>query len=65
MIGNGSVVNVKYALNDVTIGKNRGAKKPGIIAVQVWDWKKYNSDFPKAERTADNNNQDNEAWDEE
>lgn len=35
LIGNGSVVNVKYMLNEVTAGVNRGAMKPGVAAIQI------------------------------
>lgn len=40
LIGNGSVLNVKYSLNEV---KSRGQKrlKPSVIAVQVWDHSPY------------------------
>ena len=47
LIGNGSVLNVSYALNAV---KSKGTQrlKPYVLAVQVWDHQKYKpkSDFP-------------------
>lgn len=44
MIGNGSIVNVKFATNE----KQSGGLKPSAIALQVWDYKAYEGgeDFP-------------------
>jgi len=39
-IGNGSVLNFKFALNDVEVGKAK-RKKPSLIAIQVWDLVEY------------------------
>lgn len=43
-IGNGSIVNVKFAVNE----KQTGGMKPGVIAIQVWEYKAYegSEDFP-------------------
>ncbi len=35
LIGNGSTINVKYALNEQTTGPNRGSMKPTAFAIQV------------------------------
>lgn len=48
LIGNGSVLNVKIALNEVP---NQKGTKPGVIKVQVWDLVEYegkndDEDFP-------------------
>jgi len=49
-IGNGSVINVKYAINEWTFGKKTGIK-PSILAVQVWDLVEFEGgdDFPMGE----------------
>lgn len=40
LIGNDSIVNVRFSLNEVTSqGKKR--RKPSIIALQVWEHQKY------------------------
>lgn len=39
-IGNGSVLNFKFALNDVEVGK-AVRKKPSLIAIQVWEHVPY------------------------
>jgi len=46
-LGNGTIVNVKYALNE----KASGGMKPGVLAVQVWEYKPYEGeeDFPVRE----------------
>lgn len=47
-IGNGSTVNINYAVND----KASGGSKPGIIALQVWEHVPYESSddgFPVSE----------------
>lgn len=50
LIGNGSVLNVKFSLNEV---KSKGTKrlKPSVLAVQVWEHLAYKgkSDFPVRE----------------
>lgn len=47
LIGNGSILNVKYTLNEA---KYKGTKrlKPSVLAVQVWTYKPYvgKSSFP-------------------
>lgn len=40
LIGNGSVLNVAYTLNEVGKGKDLRLK-PSVLAVQVWDHNKY------------------------
>lgn len=49
LIGNGSVLNVKYNINDWTYGKKSGIR-PDVIAVQVWDHVEYagGEQFPTA-----------------
>lgn len=39
-IGNGSVVNFKFALNEITSGKEKRLK-PSLIALQVWELVPY------------------------
>ena len=39
-IGNGSVVNFKFALNEVTVGKDKRLK-PSLIGIQVWEHVPY------------------------
>jgi hypothetical protein len=56
LIGNGSILNIKYALNDVTMGKNKGAQKPSLMAIQVWKLESYGEDFPV-------NEDGEESWD--
>lgn len=51
-IGNDSVINVKYTLNEVTSqGKKR--LKPSIIAIQVWEHRPYTkgAGFPTKENS--------------
>jgi hypothetical protein len=51
LIGNGSTVNVKYLINEYEYNGKKG-KKPGILAIQVWDLVEYEGkdgdqeDFP-------------------
>lgn len=47
LIGNGSILNVKFTLNEIEHKKQKRLK-PQVLAVQVWDHKKYvgKSDFP-------------------
>jgi hypothetical protein len=40
LIGNGSVVNVKFVINENTYN-GRTTKKPGLIKLQVWDLVPY------------------------
>ena len=49
LIGNGSICNVKYNLNEQTMGKNKGAFKPTAFAIQVVKLEKYeaSSEFPE------------------
>lgn len=58
-IGNGSVLNFKFALNDVEVGK-AVRKKPSLIAIQVWDLVEYTGgnsdeyvDFPTDDNWAE------------
>jgi len=46
-IGNGSILNVKFALNE----KKSGGLKPGVLAVQVWELVEFEGedDFPVRE----------------
>lgn len=44
LIGNGSEVRVKYLLNEVGVGRNKGKLKPSALAIQVWDHKAYGGD---------------------
>lgn len=43
-IGNGSIVNVKFAVNE----KQSGGMKPSVVALQVWEYVPYEGgdDFP-------------------
>ncbi len=43
-IGNGSIVNVKFAVNET----QNGDMKPAVVAVQIWDLQEYGDgeDFP-------------------
>lgn len=54
LIGNGSILNVKFANNEV---KSKGTKrlKPSVLAVQVWEHSPYKakSDFPVKADTSD------------
>jgi hypothetical protein len=52
LIGNGSILNVKYALNKVTV-RGQDKMKPSAIKIQVWDLVKYEGkgDFPTKEAT--------------
>lgn len=54
MIGNGSIVNVKFAVNE----KKTGGMKPSVIAIQVWEYKEYEGgeSFPTRESDGE------EAW---
>lgn len=56
LIGNGSIVNVKFAVNE----KQAGGMKPSVIAVQVWDFKPYEGgeNFPTREEGGE------ESWEE-
>ena len=54
-IGNGSIVNVKFAVNE----KQSGGMKPSVIAIQVWELKEYEGGEEFPTRTADTE----EAWD--
>jgi len=40
-IGNESVVNFKFALNEVKTGVNKGQQKPSLISIQVWEHVPY------------------------
>lgn len=42
LIGNGSKLNVKFSLNEVK-SKSTKRLKPSILAIQVWEHKKYES----------------------
>lgn len=57
-IGNGSVVNVNFAINEYGAGK----KAPNILSLQVWDLVKYEGgdDFP-----IDKDRPDDDSWAEE
>jgi hypothetical protein len=50
-IGNGSIVNVKFAVNEIpAFGGGKPRLKPSILAVQVWDLVPYEGkgdDFPQ------------------
>jgi hypothetical protein len=37
LIGNGSIINVKFAVNE----KQSGGMKPSVVAIQVWEYKEY------------------------
>lgn len=57
LIGNGSVVNVKFLLNEIThAGKQK--MKPSVLAIQVWELHEYvgGEQFPTDEEGA-------EVWD--
>ena len=41
-IGNGSVIRVKYLLNEMTVGKNKGKLKPSALGFQVMEHKEFN-----------------------
>lgn len=47
LIGNGSVLNIKYALNEIE-HKRVKRLKPSVLGIQIWDFVKYvpKSDFP-------------------
>jgi hypothetical protein len=51
-IGNGSIVNVNFAINEY--GKN-GEKALNILSMQVWDHVKFGDEFPVKEDTEDGN----------
>ena len=59
LIGNGSVLNVKFSLNSV---KSQGMQrlKPSVLAVQVWEHTKYKgkSDFPVRETNSNITHED-------
>lgn len=51
LIGNGSTVNVKYAINEFPIPGGKKGRKQSVLAIQVWDLVKYertggDEDFP-------------------
>lgn len=49
LIGNGSIINVRYSLNEVN-SKGTKRMKPSAMAVQVWEHKKYmKNEFPVKE----------------
>lgn len=52
LIGNGSIVNIQFALNE----KAKGGLKPSILAIQVWEHVAYEGgdreDFPVRDATA-------------
>lgn len=70
LIGNDSVVNIQYSLNEVN-SKGKKRLKPSVLAVQVWDWKQYQSksafptrDEPLNESPVTSETSDTPAWDE-
>lgn len=46
LIGNGSVLNVKFNLQPVGMGVNKGAMKPSALAIQVVKHERYEGGFP-------------------
>lgn len=63
LIGNDSVLNVSYTLNEV---KSKGKKrlKPSVLAIQVWDHAKYKpkSEFPVREDISSETTDQGEDW---
>lgn len=53
LIGNGSVCNVQFTLNQVK-SKGQQRNKPSVLAMQIWEHQKYKpkSSFPVKESTA-------------
>lgn len=49
LIGNGSVLNVKFNLQPVGMGVNKGAMKPSALAIQVVEHAEYEGGFPTYE----------------
>lgn len=52
LIGNGSIVNVKFIINEITMQNGRKILKPNILKMQVWEHVPYESkgdDFPVKE----------------
>lgn len=48
-IGNGSTVNVNFAINE--FGKGKTDKSANILSMQVWDLVKFDNEFPTREDT--------------
>lgn len=59
-IGNGSVVNFKFALNEVKGGPNKGALKPSLISMQVWELVPYEGGDAEFEEFPTDDNWENE-----
>lgn len=63
LIGNGSVLNVMYNINEWTFGKKKGMRVDPL-AIQVWEHVKYEggSQFPVADKRAQMKDNGGENW---
>jgi len=56
-IGNGSTVNVKFAINEFPLSNGKTGRRPGILALQVWDLVEFqggnSEEFPTTEGGAE------------
>lgn len=61
-IGNGSIVDVKFALNEITHGRNK-RNKPSLIALRVIELVEYEGKEGSNESDFEDFNFDDEKWD--
>lgn len=62
LIGNGSLINVKFNLQQVSMGVNKGAMKPSCLSIQVVKHEAYEGGFPEYDEEGTAVSSQEEVW---